>query len=65
MAVDEINFDPKQITEALRRNVESFTPSVEREEVGRVVETGDGIVTLDALLPGAFGPDDLPPGRQP
>ena len=49
MAVDEINFDPKQITEALRRNVESFTPSVEREEVGRVVETGDGIARVKGL----------------
>ncbi|MCU1372432.1 MAG: cytidine deaminase [Ilumatobacteraceae bacterium] len=29
------------------------------------VETADGVVTLDDLLPGAFGPDDLPPGRQP
>lgn len=29
------------------------------------VETSDGIVTLDQLLPGAFGPHDLPPGRQP
>lgn len=25
-----------------------------------LVETADGIVTLDALLPGAFGPADLP-----
>ena len=29
------------------------------------IETGDGIVTLDQLLPGAFGPHDLPPGHQP
>ena len=41
MAVDELNFDPKDIAEALRRNVESYQPSVEREEVGRVVEAGD------------------------
>ena len=43
MAVDELNFDPKDIAAALRKNVESYTPSVEREEVGRVVEAGDGI----------------------
>jgi cytidine deaminase len=30
-----------------------------------LLETADGIVTLDDLLPGAFGPDDLPPGRRP
>lgn len=32
---------------------------------GLLVETSDGVVTLDQLLPGAFGPHDLPPGRRP
>jgi F-type H+-transporting ATPase subunit alpha len=49
MAIDEIGLDPKTIAEALRRNVESFTPSVEREEVGRVVEAGDGIAQVKRL----------------
>jgi len=49
MAVDEMSFDPHGIAEALRRNVESFTPSVEREEVGRVVEAGDGIARVKGL----------------
>ena len=49
MAIDEMNLDPKRIAEALRRNVESFTPSVEREEVGRVVEAGDGIAQVKGL----------------
>ncbi len=49
MAVDELSFDPKDIAEALRRNVESFAPSVEREEVGRVVEAGDGIARVKGL----------------
>ena len=49
MAVDELNFDPKDIAEALRKNVESYTPSVEREEVGRVVEAGDGIARVKGL----------------
>jgi F-type H+-transporting ATPase subunit alpha len=53
MAVDELNFDPKEIAEALRKNVEGFTPSVEREEVGRVVEAGDGIARVKGL-PGAM-----------
>ena len=53
MAVDEMSFDPHAIAEALRRNVEGFTPSVEREEVGRVVETGDGIARVKGL-PGAM-----------
>ncbi len=41
--------DPAAIAEALRRNVESYTPTVEREEVGRVVETGDGIARVSGL----------------
>jgi F-type H+/Na+-transporting ATPase subunit alpha len=49
MAIDQIDLDPKKIAEALRRNVESFTPSVEREEVGRVVEAGDGIAQVKGL----------------
>jgi F-type H+/Na+-transporting ATPase subunit alpha len=44
-----VNIDPASIAEALRRNVESFSPSVEREEVGRVVETGDGIARVQGL----------------
>ncbi len=48
MAVTE-EFDAKTIADALRRNVENFRPSVEREEVGRVVETGDGIAQVKGL----------------
>ena len=44
-----LDIDPASIAEALRRNVESWTPSVEREEVGRVVETGDGIARVQGL----------------
>jgi F-type H+-transporting ATPase subunit alpha len=49
MAVDELEFDPDRIAEALRRNVESWKPSMEREEVGRVVEAGDGIARVKGL----------------
>ena len=49
MAIDEMNLDSKRIADALRRNVESFAPSVEREEVGRVVEAGDGIAQVKGL----------------
>ncbi len=44
-----LTFDPQTIAEALRRNVESWTPSVEREEVGRVVEAHDGIARVKGL----------------
>ncbi|MGZ4124557.1 MAG: F0F1 ATP synthase subunit alpha [Actinomycetota bacterium] len=50
MAVDITEgFDPQRIAEALRRNVENYQPSVEREEVGRVTEAGDGIARLKGL----------------
>ena len=48
-----LNIDPASIADALRRNVESYTPSVEREEVGRVTETADGVARVQGL-PGAM-----------
>ena len=45
----ELTIDPSEIAEALRKNVESYRPSVEREEVGRVVEAGDGIARVHGL----------------
>jgi F-type H+-transporting ATPase subunit alpha len=47
MASDLI--DPQTIAAALRKNVESWNPSVEREEVGQVIETGDGIARVAGL----------------
>jgi F-type H+-transporting ATPase subunit alpha len=47
MASDLI--DPQTIAAALRKNVESWTPSVDREEVGRVIETGDGVARVAGL----------------
>src|SRR5919198_123967 len=44
-----LNLDPASIAEALRKNVETWTPSVERQEVGRVIETGDGIARVSGL----------------
>src|SRR3990172_13199107 len=41
--------DPQEIAEALRKYVESYHPSMEREEVGRVTETGDGIARVSGL----------------
>jgi F-type H+/Na+-transporting ATPase subunit alpha len=49
MAVTFEEFDPQTIADALRRNVETFKPSVDREEVGRVVESGDGIARVKGL----------------
>jgi F-type H+-transporting ATPase subunit alpha len=44
-----LNLDPASIAEALRKNVESWTPSIDREEVGRVIESGDGIARVSGL----------------
>jgi F-type H+-transporting ATPase subunit alpha len=44
-----LNIDPASIAEALRRNVESWKPTVEREEVGRVTETADGVARVEGL----------------
>jgi F-type H+/Na+-transporting ATPase subunit alpha len=41
--------DPSDIAAALRKHVESFRPETEREEVGRVAETGDGIARVLGL----------------
>jgi len=45
----ELTIDPRDIAEALRRHVDSFRPETEREEVGRVLEVGDGIARVHGL----------------
>ncbi len=45
----ELPIDPEEIRKALEKHVESFKPSVVREEVGRVTETGDGIARVEGL----------------
>src|ERR1039458_6470360 len=39
----ELTISASEITEALRKHVTDFNPVVEAEQVGRVVEVGDGI----------------------
>ena len=48
----ELTIDPNEITEALRRHVAEYTPTVGSEQVGRIVEVGDGIARVSGL-PGA------------
>jgi F-type H+-transporting ATPase subunit alpha len=45
----EVSIRPDEIAAALREHVESFRPTVTREEVGRVTETGDGIAMVEGL----------------
>jgi F-type H+/Na+-transporting ATPase subunit alpha len=48
----ELTINADEITAALRRNVEEYTPEVGTEQVGRIVEVGDGIARITGL-PGA------------
>ena len=45
----DLSIDPNEIAEALRKHVESYTPSLEREDVGQVTESGDGIARVSGL----------------
>ena len=45
----ELMIRPEEITEALRKHVESFEPSVTREEIGRVTQVGEGVAIVEGL----------------
>jgi F-type H+-transporting ATPase subunit alpha len=45
----ELTISPEEISEALRRHVDSFRPEVTREEVGTVTQAGDGIARVQGL----------------
>jgi F-type H+-transporting ATPase subunit alpha len=49
----ELSISPEEIAESLRKHVESYQPSLVREEVGRVASTGDGVAFVEGL-PGAM-----------
>jgi F-type H+-transporting ATPase subunit alpha len=45
----ELSIRPEEIAAALKKNVESFRPTVTREEVGKVTVAGDGIAHVEGL----------------
>ena len=45
----EFNLDPDEIAAVLRKHIEGFKPSVEQEEVGRVLEVADGVARVQGL----------------
>ena len=49
MADTELTIRPDEISSVLRRYVTDFEPSLQREEVGRVSEVGDGIARITGL----------------
>jgi F-type H+-transporting ATPase subunit alpha len=54
----ELTIDPKDITEALRRNLDGWEPSLEAETVGYVTSIGDGVARVRGL-PGAMASELL------
>src|SRR3954468_12911455 len=49
MADTQLTINPDEITGVLRKHLEGFQPSVERQQVGRIVEVGDGIARIAGL----------------
>jgi F-type H+-transporting ATPase subunit alpha len=49
MSEAAFNFDPDDITEVLRKHLEGFKPSLERQQVGQIIEVGDGIARISGL----------------
>ncbi|MFZ1363159.1 MAG: F0F1 ATP synthase subunit alpha [Candidatus Nanopelagicales bacterium] len=45
----ELTISPEEIRGAIEQNVEAFSPENAREEVGRVVQAGDGIARVEGL----------------
>ncbi|HEX9766670.1 MAG TPA: F0F1 ATP synthase subunit alpha [Nitriliruptorales bacterium] len=45
----DLTISPQDITSALRDMLEGYTPDTQREQVGRVIETGDGIAVVSGL----------------
>ena len=45
----ELTIRPEEIRDAIERNVAAYSPGTAREEVGRVIETGDGIARVEGL----------------
>ena len=49
MNMPELTINSDDIAAALRRHVESFSPSLDQAQVGRVLEVGDGIARVAGL----------------
>jgi len=46
---DTLSLDPKQISDVLRRSISEYKAEVDVEEVGEVIEAGDGIARIKGL----------------
>src|SRR5438874_8739227 len=49
MTDTQLSINPDEITSVLRRHLEGFRPEVEAQQVGRIIEVGDGIARVAGL----------------
>src|SRR3954454_6524567 len=49
MSDTQLSINADEITGVLRRHLEGFTPSVEKQQVGTIIEVGDGIARIAGL----------------
>src|SRR5919206_5004752 len=49
MSDTTLNINPDEIAGVLRRHLEGFRPELEKQQVGRIVEVGDGIAHIAGL----------------
>src|SRR4029079_6242544 len=47
--MSDLTINPTDITAALRKGLEGFSPSMESKQVGRILEVGDGIARVSGL----------------
>jgi len=47
--MSDLTISPDDITSALRRALEGFSPKVDAQQVGRIIEVGDGIARISGL----------------
>ena len=45
----ELTINPNEITEVLRKHLEGYKPTLDRQQVGQIVEVGDGIARISGL----------------
>lgn len=45
----EWDISPEEISEAIKKRLEGYTPSLQGEEIGRVLEVGDGIARVSGM----------------
>ena len=49
MAQPAFEFDPEEISNVLRKHLEGYRPELEKQQVGRITEVGDGIARISGL----------------